>query len=102
MPRHKPLTRVEKLRRSDGALRVTFVNTGCAERQFLDGCGDLLAWRVAMAWPGRFSERPLLDGRELAKVVLFQPEDGRRRRQSPELPKEPPKPPLREPLTRLT
>jgi predicted RNA-binding Zn ribbon-like protein len=49
MPRRsgKPLTRAEKLLRSDGALCVTFVNTGSGKRESLDSYGDLLAWGVA-------------------------------------------------------
>lgn len=49
MPRRKrgqPLTRIEKLLRSDGALCVTFVNTAAPERRGFDSYDDLLAWSV--------------------------------------------------------
>lgn len=42
--RRKPLTRLEKLQRSDGALCVTFVNTGSAKRKSLATYDDLLIW----------------------------------------------------------
>ena len=44
--RRKPLTRSEKMLRSDGALCVTFVNTGSAKRKSLATYDDLLAWGV--------------------------------------------------------
>ncbi len=42
----EPLTRLQKMRRSDGALCVTFVNTASAKRRALETYGDLVAWGV--------------------------------------------------------
>ena len=44
--RRKPLTRVEKLLAADGALCVTFINTGSVKRKSLGSYADLIAWGV--------------------------------------------------------
>ena len=42
----KPLTRFQKMLRSDGALCVTFVNTASPRRPGLESYADLIAWGV--------------------------------------------------------
>ena len=42
------LTRWEKMRRSDGALCVTFVNTANAKRPGFETFADLVGWGVAI------------------------------------------------------
>ena len=42
--RKKPLTLLEKMLRSDGALCATFVNTASGKRKALESYEDLLAW----------------------------------------------------------
>lgn len=44
--RRRTLTRLEKMLRSDGALAVTFVNTGAPARKTLETYDDLLGWGV--------------------------------------------------------
>ncbi|MEE8523502.1 MAG: ABATE domain-containing protein [Thermoanaerobaculia bacterium] len=46
MAKRKPLTRLQKLLRSDGALCVTFVNTTSPKRKAIESYDDLLAWGV--------------------------------------------------------
>ncbi len=46
MAKRKSETRIQKILRSDGALCVTFVNTGLGGRRALETYGDLLAWSV--------------------------------------------------------
>ncbi len=46
MAKRKTETRLQKMLRSDGALCVTFVNTGLEKRKPLGSYADLLAWGV--------------------------------------------------------
>ncbi|MCP3918261.1 MAG: hypothetical protein GY711_22145, partial [bacterium] len=46
MAKRKTETRIQKMLRSDGALCVTFVNTGSGKRKALESYDDLLAWGV--------------------------------------------------------
>ncbi len=46
MAKRKTETRIQKMLRSDGALCVTFVNTGFGKRKELESYDDLLAWGV--------------------------------------------------------
>ncbi len=46
MAKRKPATTIQKMLRSDGALCLTFVNTGLGKRKALESYADLLAWGV--------------------------------------------------------
>ncbi len=44
MARQKPETRIQKMLRSDGALCLSFINTGRGQRPALESYAELLAW----------------------------------------------------------
>ncbi len=67
MAKRKPATTIQKMLRSDGALCLTFVNTGLGKRKALESYAGLLAWSVETGALGT------ADAARLEQVVAERP-----------------------------